>query len=147
MKYTFKQITIGDILKIKEWKYKEGYMKDIFIKPYLDNYMRNKPLKGPGNCDGFAVYEGNILLGLFEFYVNDDIEIGLAINPEFVGKGLAKTFIKQGIDFGVINYNYKMDYVKLSVGIENLPAYKAYLKTGFVEIDRNKEEIMMQYKL
>ena len=147
MKYTFKRITIGDILKIKEWKYKKGYMDVVFMKPYLDNYMHNKPLKGPANCDGFAVFKGKILFGLFEYYIKDDIEVGLAINPEYVGEGLAKSFIKEGIEFGVKQYDYKKDYIRLVVEIKNKPAYKAYLKAGFIEIDRNEEEIIMHYKL
>lgn len=145
--YEFKSITIEEVRMISKWKY-EGFMDCIYMKPYVDNYQNKKKLKGPGNCDGFAVYQEGELFGLFEFYTPDDeLEIGLAINPKFVGKGLAKEFTISGIHFGINLYNYKKDFVKLAVEASNLPAYKTYLNVGFEETGKDGSEILMRYYL
>lgn len=145
--YDFKPVTIDDIKEMSKWRYL-GFMESIFLKHYFDNHDNNRPLKGPLDCDGFAVFKDSILFGLFEFYIKSDyIEIGLAINPEFVGKGFSKEYIRSGIDFLIENYDYKKNYVVLEVEKENLAAYNAYKKFGFIVSKENDEEIEMRYYL
>ena len=132
---------------IAKWKY-DGYMKDIYMKPYFDHYNElTGEMKGPLSCDGFAVFQEDDLFGLFEYYLKEDgIEIGLAINPLFIGKGLSKDYILEGIKFAIKKYKYTNEYIYLAVEKENIPAYKSYLKSGFIEYDRDDEEILMRYK-
>lgn len=145
--YRFEPITIENVKKISEWKYK-GFMESIFMKPYFQNYQLNKHLKGPGNCDGFSVYQGNELFGLFEYYTPEEVlEIGLAINPRFIGKGLAKDYTLAGIQFGVEHYGYSKGFIKLAVEEDNLPAYKTYLSVGFKAVGKAGTEILMRYDL
>lgn len=145
MNYVFKPITFEEVGIISEWKY-SGFMDSIYMKPYFENYNQDKTLKGPGNCDGFVAYLDGELFGLFEYYSPEsELEIGLAINPKFVGKHLAKGYTLAGIEFGVKQYNYKKQFVKLAVEEENVPAYKAYLSVGFKEIGKEKSEILMRY--
>jgi len=148
MKYTFKDMRIHYANQIKDWQY-EGYLKDIYMNPYFDNYNESTgEMKGPLNCDGFAVFKGVELFGLFEYYHKDGVlEIGLAINPIFVGKGYSKDFILEGIAFGVKEFKYSKNYILLSVEKDNIQAYKAYLKVGFKEYQRDTQEIMMKYDL
>ncbi len=145
MTYTFRPITIETVKEISEWEYK-GFMKKIFMKPYVDNYISEKSLKGPANCDGFVAYMDDTLFGLFEFYTPyQELEIGLAINPLFVGKHLAKEYILAGIKFGIKYYNYKKEFVKLAVEENNTAAYKAYLSAGFKEVGKEGSEILMRF--
>lgn len=145
--YKFFPISIEDVSKIENWKY-QGYIKDIYMEPYHKNLKLYNKLKGPDLCDGFSVYLKNELFGLFEYYHrNDYIEIGLAINPKYVGKGYSKTFIEAGILFLKNHFHYKHDYVYLTVEKENYQAYHAYLKSGFQVIDDKKEEVMMRKKI
>ena len=146
--YKFKKMRLHYASEISKWKY-DGYMKDIYMKPYFDNYNEvTGEMKGPANCDGFAVFRDDELFGLFEYYDKDESkEIGLAINPEFVGKGFSKGFIYEGIQFLITKYKYNREYVYLAVEKENISAYKAYLKFGFVEYDNDKEEIKMRFQI
>ncbi len=146
MKYQFKKMTFSDAKEIASWKYK-GYLKDIYMEPYFKNYNKNsKELKGPGNCDGYAVYSGYDLVGLFEYYHKDNIiEIGLALKPELAGKGLSKEFILEGIKFGIETFDYQGEFIQLSVDIRNEEAYYAYMKVGFKEVAKDGEEIIMHY--
>lgn len=146
--YEFRPMTLEYAKEIKEWKY-DGYMEDIYMDPYFDNYNEvTGEMKGPGNCDGYvAIYEIEVI-GLFEYYFKDEVmEIGLALNPKYVGKGLSKEFIKQGIYFGIVTYSYKKDYIKLSVEPDNTAAYNAYKKYGFYEYNKTDDEIQMRIDL
>lgn len=145
--YKFKEITLSEVDEMCKWKY-DGFMDTLYMQPYYDNYEEGKPLKGPANCDGFSVYKNGLLFGLFEYYDKGDfVEIGLALNPEYVGKGNSLTFIQSGIDFLIGHYKYVKDFVVLSVEKGNVAAYKAYLKFGFEEVKETEEEITMHYYL
>ena len=43
------------------------------------------------------------------------MEIGLALNPSIIGKGLGVEFVTKGIEFGIEKYDYKEEYIKLNV--------------------------------
>lgn len=145
--YNFKEITLNEVDEMVKWKY-DGFMETLYMKPYYDNYVEGQSLKGPANCDGFAVFKNDDFFGLFEYYLKEHfIEIGLAINPAYVGKGLSQQFIKEGIEFLVDKYNYQNDYIVLSVEKDNIAAHKSYLKFGFKEVSSNDEEITMHYYL
>lgn len=143
--FTFKKITFKEVEKIGKWSY--PFMPTMYMKPYFDNHSEGKPLKGPLDCDGFAVYKDNEIFGLFEYYnVEGEIEIGLAISPVFAGLGFSQEYLEAGIEFLVSNYNYTYSTIKLNVEKENIPAYKAYLKFGF-EVVNEAEEIEMKYNV
>lgn len=134
---------------IKEWRY-DGYMKEIFMDPYYENVnSKTGIMNGPGKCDGYAVLDSAQIIGLFECYIKEKgiIEIGLALNPEFVGKGLSREFILQGIDFIKKAYDYRKPYIQLTVEINNKSAFYAYLKAGFIEDSRDNDEVLMKYYL
>ena len=146
MKYSYVPMNLEDATKIASWRY-QGFMKEIFMDPYFTQYNEiTKEMKGPGNCDGYVVYDQDDVIGLFEFYHTDEIiEIGLALHPKYVGKGLSKEFILDGIEFGIKQYQYTKEYIKITVELGNDAAYNAYVKVGFEEIDRSEDEILMRY--
>ncbi|MTI71699.1 MAG: GNAT family N-acetyltransferase [Firmicutes bacterium] len=145
MEYNFAPMNIEYAKKIKNWRY-NGFVKSIYMEPYFKNYDKeNKKLKGPSNCDGYVVLSYDEIVGLFEYYFTDDIlEIGLALNPKLVGKGLGKEFVYQGIKFGIKEFSYKGEYIKLTVNKKNKPAIKVYEKTGFLKYTENEDEIEMR---
>lgn len=145
MIFDFVPMTIDYANQMKAWKY-DGYVKDIYLDPYFDSFNEvTGKMNGPGGCEGFAVlYEGK-LAGLFEYYLKGEImEIGLALRPELVGKGLGKDFVKQGINFGITKFKYKSKYIGLSVNINNKPAIRVYEEVGFKEYERKLDEFIMR---
>jgi len=148
MNYKFVPMNTDYANIIYNWVY-SGYMEKIFMQPYFDNFNElTGEMEGPGGCDGYAVLNKDELVGLFEYYFKGEImEIGLALSPDYVGKGLSKKFIMQGVNFGITNFNYKKDYIKLSVEEDNHAAFKAYLKVGFKENNRSDNEIEMRLYL
>jgi len=145
MKFKFVPINLEYLKKIKKWRY-NGFVKNIYLDPYFKNIdEKNSELRGPGDCIGFAALNQNKLVGLFEYYLKGDIiEIGLALSPDFVGKGYGKDFVKQGIDFGIEHFNYQGEYIKLSVNQKNKAALKVYKRAGFKEYNRIDDSIEMR---
>ena len=148
MEYLFVKMNMEYAKTIANWRYK-GFMETIYMKPYFDNFnIEAGEMKGPGNCDGYVVLNQNEIIGLYEYYLKGDfIEVGLALNPKFVSRGLSKEFILKGIEFCIKEYNYTNYYIQLLVEIENKSAFYAYLKAGFKEIRREEDEIVMHYLL
>ncbi len=145
MMFVFKKITMDEVEQIAKWSY--PYMEIMYMKPYYDNFKKGKELTGPLNCEGFAVFKEEKLFGLFEYYnIEEEVEIGLAISPEFTGRAWSQQYLDAGIDFLIKQYNYQLETIKLSVEKENIPAYKAYLKFGF-EVIKDTEEIEMKYNV
>jgi len=145
MEYRFKPMQIEDAKKVKNWQY-NGFIQKIFMEPYFKSYQKGDDiLKGPNNCKGFAVYKDNDLFGLFEYYFNSSLmEIGLALNPKFVGSGMALEYLIEGLNFGIEYFNYQEELIKLNVNKENKPALKVYKKAGFQITNIEKEEFEMQ---
>ena len=144
MNYIFKPLSLVNIKEIESWRYK-GYIKQVDMSFYHKNYDERKIIKGPLNCDGFAVFLEDKLIGLFEYYLEEDkIKLGLALHPSMVGKGFSTSFIHAGIQFAIDHYNYKQSSIYLTVDQQNIRAYKAYLKAGFIvdKIDEAQGFIM-----
>ncbi|TDP88951.1 ribosomal-protein-alanine N-acetyltransferase [Halanaerobium saccharolyticum] len=145
MKFEFVPINLEYLEEIKNWQY-DGFVKNIYLDPYFENINENSSeLRGPGGCKGFAALNKNKLAGLFEYYFKRNIiEIGLALSPEFVGKGYGKDFVEQGISFGIEHFNYREEYIKLNVNIKNRAAVRVYKKAGFKEYERKSDSIEMR---
>jgi ribosomal-protein-alanine N-acetyltransferase len=145
MDYVFVPMKIKEARIIDEWKYK-GVVKEIYMAPYFESFEEGDiVLTGPGGCEGFAVYHNNKIVGLFEYYTSDNImEIGLALNPKCVGKGLGLEFLFAGLKFGIINYHYKKEFIKLNVDKNNEPAIRLYIKAGFEIYNKNEETFDMK---
>jgi ribosomal-protein-alanine N-acetyltransferase len=144
--FKFSPVTLETIKEVGNWKY-NGVVKSIYTTPYLESIIAEECIKGPDGCDGFIAFIKHSIAGLFEFYFEDDImEIGVALNPDLVGKGLGKEFIESGIDFGIknYNYNYKKEYIRLTVNEKNQSAVKVYEKVGFSYHSNNGDSIEMR---
>lgn len=145
--FKFSPVTLDTIKEVGNWRY-DGVVKSIYITPYLESISAEESIKGPDGCDGFIAYSDSSIAGLFEFYFEDDImEIGVALNPALVGKGLGKEFIDSGINFGIKNYDYSKDYIRLTVNENNKPAIKVYENLGFTHFNKNGDSIEMRKKI
>lgn len=139
--YTFRKITYYDVLIMEKWRY-NGFEKCLYMDSYHESYNKGEdPILGPGGSSGFSVFiDGNTLFGIFEFYFETEgVYIGLAINPQFVGRGYSRDFILAGLEFGKDNFN--TDVFKLAVHRKNIQAIKAYDKTGFKLFKRDGDEL------
>ncbi|MFI8685304.1 GNAT family N-acetyltransferase [Rossellomorea sp. NPDC077527] len=147
MYFTFKPINMVYLKEIDAWNY-EGFIEEVLMTPYFDSFNKTGRLIGPGGCEGFAAILENDTVGLFEF--NSDgstLEIGLALKPSLVGKGLGAKFVREGIEFGIQHYNGKHDEVKLVVDAQNKAAIRVYEKVGFTTINQSEDEIEMSLVL
>lgn len=146
IEYSFEPMNIGCIEVIRGWRY-DGVVKGIYTEPYLASHAAgNTVLSGPAGCHGYAVFAGSKLVGLFEYYFSNYImEIGLALAPEMIGKGHGRDFVLAGLAFGVREFAYTQNYIRLTVSVNNHPAIKAYEKAGFVRIQETEREITMHY--
>lgn len=140
MKFEFKPMTKENAKVIQTWRY-SGFIKKIYVAPYFSGVDENK---GPADCEGFAVFFQEKLVGLFEYYFKKGVlEIGLALSPSLSGTGRGTAFVQQGIKFGIKHFNYGGQFIKLSVNVQNKPALRVYQKVGFREYSRKNNTIEM----
>lgn len=145
--FEFVPATIDAIRIIGDWQY-DGFVKSVYVTPYLESIKSNKIAKGPDGCDGYVALKDEKVAGLFEFYFENGImEIGVALSPNLVGKGLGKEFLQNGINFGIKNYEYNKEYIRLTVNENNQPAIRVYEKVGFKTFKKNGESVEMRKKL
>ena len=110
MKFKFKIMNKNLAEEMNSWKYDGEYFPGIGMQPYIDSYDEATGIStGPADCKGYAVFlEDDQLAGLFEYYLHEEfMEIGLALNPSIIGKGLGVQFVTQGIEFAIDKFNYK----------------------------------------
>lgn len=145
--YRFEPITYAEVLEMEQWKY-SGFEKVIYMDRYHESWDRgDDPIKGPRGAFGYAVYnKENRLFGLFEYYFEvDGIFLGLAINPQFVGRGLSTKYINDGIKF--LTHNYTIDKkIKIEVHRKNIQGIKAYEKCGFKLSKRDGDILLYEVK-
>jgi hypothetical protein len=145
--FQYKPLSMSDIEKIESWTY-SGFMTSVDMSSYRQNYREKGLLKGPLLCEGFGVFVNTELFGLLEAYeIEQGIEIGLALNPKRVGKGLSKSFILSCIAFIKSHYAYKQDYIYLSVNKQNHQAFFAYIKAGFKVYKKTDADYLMRISL
>ncbi|WLR47334.1 GNAT family N-acetyltransferase [Halobacillus litoralis] len=147
MEFEFRPIKMEDVRQIDSWNY-DGFVEKVVMKPYFDSYKQTGELKGPGGCEGYAAFLDEAVVGLFEYHVNGGImEIGLALRPDLIGKGLGATYVKQGISFGIHHYDQDMNEVRLEVDEQNKAAIRVYEKIGFKTVEQKDRDIEMRMVL
>ena len=144
--WAFRPLEIETVYDMERWKYGAEEV-ELYMQPYRDSHQVDpKHLKGPSGCDGYEVYRGDDLVGLFEFnFVAGAMEIGCALRPEVKGKGFGVEFVGRGIDFGISEYQYTGEKVILSVDVSNIAAVKVYRNVGF-ETEASANGQLRMYK-
>ncbi|WP_198162690.1 GNAT family N-acetyltransferase [Halobacillus mangrovi] len=147
MHFKFKPITIEYVKEIDSWNYK-GFIEEVLMTPYFESSKKNETLVGPGGCEGFVALLDNQPAGLFEFNImGSTMEIGLALRPDLVGKGLGVKYVNQGIKFGLQYYDSHLNYIRLVVDSRNKAAIRVYEKAGFKKYEQKDNEIEMRMDL
>lgn len=143
----FHSLSIHDVYEIASWKY-TGYLKEITMTPYLENHQLGKSLRGFDDSIGYQFSWNQILFGLLELYQKEDgIEIGIAINPRYIGLGLSIPFLKQICVF--IN-SIKKDtdhFIYIQADIEHHLANHIYPKAGFKEFMRDENSVLYHMEI
>lgn len=143
MEFKFRPIKMEDVKQIDAWNY-ENFVEKVEMKPYFESFQQTGQLKGPGGCEGYAAFVDEEVVGLFEFNVNGSImEIGLALRPDWIGKGLGATYVEQGIAFGSHHYDRDMNEIRLEVDEQNKAAIRVYEKIGFKKVEQKECDIEM----
>lgn len=142
--FRFIPLNMQTVNAIFAWECSESE-DGFFMTPYYDSYLTNpEEMRGPGGCHGFGVFAGDALFGLFEYkIVEDGLEIGCAISPNFRNQGFGERFVKEGIEFGISEFQYSGSRVFLSVNEGNAAARRVYHKVGFIVEQRDKRELRM----
>ena len=146
--YSFQTLNIAEVEIISSWLMSEDE-GNIDMDTYFKSAKRkDEPLKGPGNCLGYAVFDdGGNLVGLFEFYPKRlDFEIGLAMAPDLRGLGKGLKFVEAGIEFGLKLFP-KAKNIFLEVRDRNYAAIKIYKALNFVETSEKDGSLKMKKKL
>jgi [ribosomal protein S18]-alanine N-acetyltransferase len=147
MKFQFVPITFETAQEIDDWYY-EGKFDDLYMTPYFISGEKTGVFKGPGDCDGFAAMHEGTVSGLFEYTIVDGgLEIGLALAPDLVGKGLGPGFVQQGIAFGLEKFEGQNEFIQLEVAAANKPAICVYEKVGFVKTNQSADQIEMKLEV
>ncbi|MBA2175898.1 GNAT family N-acetyltransferase [Halobacillus locisalis] len=147
MNIHFTPMTLAYAKQIDSWNY-EGFVEQVMMTPYFESLSETGQLIGPGGCDGFIAIYNDEPIGLFEFNVEDQgLEIGLALKPEFTGKGWGEEYVKQGIDFGIRHYTTSFTHVQLVVEKENKAAIRVYEKVGFQKQKISESDMEMKLEL
>ena len=134
------------VLEIERWRY-SGFESCIYMDRYHESRNRgDSPIKGPRGATGFVAYNSkNSLFGLMEYYFeNDGVYLGIAINPEFVGRGLSKEYILEGIKFFKSHFK-ESKVIKLEVHRKNIQAIKSYESCGFLFKKRTDDILLYVY--
>ncbi|MBX0356873.1 GNAT family N-acetyltransferase [Halobacillus sp. Nhm2S1] len=144
MEFEFRPITLEGLKQIDSWNY-EGFVEKVEMAPYFESLNQTGKLQGPGGCEGYAAFREGEVVGLFEYNVNGRImEIGLALRPDWIGKGIGATYVKQGIAFGFRHYDEEINEIRLEVDERNKAAIRVYEKIGFKRVSQKDRDIEMQ---
>ncbi|UOQ42918.1 GNAT family N-acetyltransferase [Halobacillus salinarum] len=147
MNITFIPLTMQQVEEIASWNY-EGFVEKVIMTPYFESFNKTGQLQGPGGCDGFAAKMELQTVGLFEYTLQDStMEIGLALKPDLIGKGLGVHYVTEGIEFGIQHYNVPITNIKLVVDSKNEAAIRVYEKAGFKRVEQKENEIEMRKAL
>ncbi|GEN52663.1 GNAT family N-acetyltransferase [Halobacillus faecis] len=144
MEFQFRPIKVEDVKQIDSWNY-DGFVEKVEMAPYFESLNQTGKLQGPGGCEGYAAFHEDAVVGLFEYNVNGRImEVGLALRPDWIGKGLGATYVKQGIAFGLHHYDEAINEVRLEVDERNKAAIRVYEKIGFIRVAQKDQDIEMR---
>lgn len=119
-----------------KWKYrgKYSFYNMMQAEQELEEFL-NKDLH---KSTFYAVIgEKDELIGFYSYaFENDIMWIGLGLKPKLTGKGYGKSFMKQGLDFGINKFNYSESKILLTVAEFNKRAIHLYESFNFQFIEK-----------
>ncbi|WP_438347963.1 GNAT family N-acetyltransferase [Paenibacillus sp. FA6] len=157
-RYTIRPITEQDIPFLWKMLYEslyvregqEPFSREVIKEPVISKYVDDWGKEGDMgyiavNSEGHSI--GSITIRYFNEdnkgfgYINNDIpELGMAIMPEYRGRGIGTALLKRLFD-GMKERGIKR--ISLSVDPNNLAAVKLYQRFGFKEVGMVDTSITM----
>lgn len=116
-----------------KWKYNDEYA---FYNVDADEEDLLEFLDPEARGDSyFVVLSNREVIGFFNFFCScaGTIDIGLAMKPNLVGKGVGLEFLKEGIEFA--RNEFEANTITLSVAKFNQRAITVYKRVGFKEVE------------
>jgi [ribosomal protein S18]-alanine N-acetyltransferase len=123
----------ADAEAIAAWRYPDGYsFYDWTSDP--DDLAELLDPRRRGDEYVAVESEGGALIGFYQYKRPHDtsIEIGLGLHPGWTGRGLGRSFLEAGLDYG--RRRFAPERFTLSVASFNRRAITVYERAGFVTI-------------
>lgn len=125
-------MNISAVEEICSWQYTEPY--DVYnYMSFKEALTNNSPLLRAENKDNYICFwENETLTAYISIYQkNDRVFIGIALSPDYCGKGLGKAYLKQGIE--TAKSRHPGNDIWVQVRSWNIRAIKCYESCGFTE--------------
>ena len=125
-------MNLSAVKAICSWEYPEPYEVYNYMS-YVKAVRNNSPLLKEENKDNYLCFwEDDTLTAYINIYLKDsNVFIGIGLAPDYCGKGLGKTYLKQGIETAKNRYPDREMWVQ--VRSWNKRAIKCYESCGFKE--------------
>jgi ribosomal-protein-alanine N-acetyltransferase len=139
--YTFIPLRLRDARAMASWRYEGEYA---FYNTGLFPLLLVVPLRRLLASMGVEVYavcdKSKDVVGTFSFTrQGDSVEIGLAMRPDFTGRGLGLDFVRAGMDFA--RQRFAPRTFTLDVATFNRRAITVYTRAGFLPVSTFKRRM------
>ncbi len=117
---------------ICSWQYPSPY--DVYsYMSYDEAVNNNSPLLKDENKDNYLCFweNGTLIAYINVYQTKDRVFLGIGLSPDCCGKGLGKTYLKQGLD--VAKTRHPNSEIWVQVRSWNKRAIKCYESCGFEE--------------
>lgn len=140
-KWHVEALTAEDVHEIVGWRYSPPYemynpsesQHDVFLDPeYLYFAVRDSS----GRLVGYCCYgpEGRVLGGDYPQDGNRTLDIGVAMNPDLVGRGLGGQFVSTVLAFG--EQRFQPEQFRVSIAAFNIRSVKTFERQGFKLVNK-----------
>lgn len=138
---------------------KDKYMDEILSWKSQSDYSCYDTEKNETNLESLIAEEGTDffvalideveLAGFIECTFDDEdiLEVGCALMPEFLGKGLGFDFVSNCIEYLMEHYDYNQDRIITILKTEDTHARKVFERVGFLVTDESEEWIELSVEV
>ncbi|BEP29856.1 GNAT family N-acetyltransferase [Helicovermis profundi] len=140
--FDFRLIKDEDVDKIINWKNQNDYSCYDIEKNNvdLDRLLEKK------SCEFFvALDEDEELAGFIEcsFDEDDDIDMGCALLPDLLGKGLGFDFVSECVEFLIDYYQFSGESLYTILKSEDIHSRRIFERVGFSADDESNEWVKL----
>lgn len=142
---TFRPINHDDAREIINYRYDGDYS-------FYDMEKTATDLDTLLNSDDFDFFivesSDEEMVGFIEVaFIDDIMEMGAALVPEFMGKGLGYDYISSCVDYLIEYYDYSERQISTLIKPFDTHAIKIYERVGFTKIDENDEYVELNIEI
>ena len=139
--FEFRTSTDEDMDKILNLKSKNDYSCYDLDK----NNINLDRLLERTSCDFFSVLNNDEVIGFIESYFDEDdnLDMGCALLPEFLGKGLGFDFITECVEFIIDYFQFSGEEVYTILSKCDEHSIGMFEKVGFNLVDESEEWVKL----